>query len=213
MESNFAPLVSASRDTEQVPDVIGRVDRRAHARSVKVMRVARLTDVHAQSESVGLVRDVSSGGMMIEALVPPEVGQSVSIALLDDRELTGEIIWRDGKTVGVKFTSEMSVADILAKPAIPKDGWSTRLPRFKTCKPVIVHYENKTFEAILADISQRGAKILSEAQSRIDSNIVVRLNAECSVAATVKWRKASNIGVEFHRPLPMAELAKWIAAD
>ena len=213
METDLARLVSASHDTGPVADVTGRVERRAHVRSVKVMRVARLKDIRVNAESLGLVRDISPGGMMIEALVPLEVGQSISIALLDDQELTGEVIWCEGTTVGVQFASEISVDDILAKPALQKDGQRTRLPRFKTCKPIIMNCEDKAFEGVLANISQRGAKILSDAKPRMNSNLVIRLNALCSVAATVKWRTPSIIGVEFHRTLPMAELAQWIAAD
>ncbi len=213
MDADLARLFSASHDTDPVADVAGHLDRREHARSIKVMRVARLKDIRVHAECLGLVRDVSPGGMMIDALFPLEVGQSISIALLDDQELTGEIMWRDGTTVGVQFTSEIPVDDILAKPTIKKDGKRTRLPRFKACKPIILNCESKAFEAVLSNISQRGAKILSDAKPRMNSNVLIRLNSAYSVAATVKWRTTCIIGVEFHRPLPVAELAKWIAAD
>lgn len=213
MDSNLVRLFIASHDHDPVADVTGHLDRREHARSIKVMRVARLKDIQVHAECLGLVRDVSVGGMMIDAFFPLEVGQSLSIALLDDQELTGEIMWRDGTTVGVQFTSEIRVDDILAKPTTKKDGKRTRLPRFKTCKPVTLNSDNKAHDAVLSNISQRGAKILTEAKPRMNSNLLIRLNAAYSVAATVKWRTTSIIGVEFHRPLPVAELAKWIAAN
>lgn len=213
MESDLAHLTTESHGTDPMADITDRVERRTHIRSVKVMRVARLRDIRLDTETLGLVRDISPGGMMIETLGPLEVGRSITIALLDDQELTGEVIWCEGTTVGVQFTSEISVDDILAKPAVQKDGQLTRLPRFNTSKPIMMHYESKAFEAVLANISQRGAKILTEAKPRIDSNVLIRLNAPCSVAATVRWHAPSIIGVEFHRTLPMADLAKWIAAD
>lgn len=213
MESDLARLFTASPDHDPVADVTGHLDRRGHARSVKVMRVARLKDIQVHAECLGLVRDVSPGGMMIDAFFPLEVGQSISVALLDDQELTGEIMWRDGTTVGVQFTAEILVDDILAKPATKKDGQRSRLPRFKTCKPVTLNSDNKTFEAVLSNISQRGAKILTEAKPRMNSNILIRLNSVYSVAATVKWRTNAIIGIEFHRPLPVAELAEWIASN
>lgn len=213
MDSKLARLFITSHDHEPVDDVTGRLDRREHTRSIKVMRVARLKDVQVHAECLGLVRDVSPGGMMIDAFFPLEVGQSISIALLDDQELSGEIMWRDGTTVGVQFTSEMAVDEILAKPTNKKDGKRIRLPRFKACKPVTLNCDNKGFEAVLSNISQRGAKILTEAKPRMNSNILIRLNAAYSVAATVKWRTTSIVGVEFHRPLPVDELANWIAAD
>ena len=51
-------------------------DRRQHNRNVKVMRVARLKDVKLHAECLGLVRDVSPGGMMIDADFPLEIGQT-----------------------------------------------------------------------------------------------------------------------------------------
>lgn len=194
-------------------DERAKIDRREHARNVKVMRVARLKDIQMHAECLGMVRDVSSGGMMIDALFTLEVGHYISVALLDDQELTGEIVWRDGRTVGVKFNHEVAVDKILAKPTLKNDGQRSRLPRFQACKPSQITYDNRVYDAILSNISQRGAKLLCDAAPRMNSNILIRINANHSVAATVKWRSAKIIGVEFHRLLPMAELADWIATD
>ena len=103
-----------SRETAALPDTRKPSERREHPRSIKVMRVARLKHIQMHAECLGMVRDVSSGGIKIDALFPLEVGHRISVALLDDQELTGEIVWRDGRTVGVKFTEEIEVDEILA---------------------------------------------------------------------------------------------------
>lgn len=209
MDRYFDP----SSDTASEPGANDLGDRREHTRNIKVMRVARLKDIQLHAECLGMVRDVSSGGMMIDALFPLEIGQHLTVALLDDQELTGEIVWRDGQTVGVKFTHEISVEQILARPAVKIDGQRSRLPRFQASKSSRITYDNKIYEAALSNISQRGAKLMCEATPRMNSNIVIRIDADHSVAATVKWRGSNMIGVEFHRLLSLVELSNWIAND
>jgi hypothetical protein len=152
-----------SRETAALPDTRKPSERREHPRSIKVMRVARLKHIQMHAECLGMVRDVSSGGIKIDALFPLEVGHRISVALLDDQELTGEIVWRDGRTVGVKFTEEIEVDEILAKPGIRTDGQRSRFARFQTCQPSRVTYNNHEYDAVLSNISQRGAKLLCDA--------------------------------------------------
>jgi PilZ domain len=200
-------------EPESIPEVANDSDRRQHARNVKVMRVARLKDIQLHAECLGMVRDVSSGGMMIDAHFPLEIGQSVSVALLDDQELTGDVVWKDGKTVGVKFVEEVAVDQILAKPSVKADGTRARLPRFKADKSVSLRIDDRSHHADLIDLSQRGAKLVSEINAKLHSNILVRLDAGRAVRATVKWRTAGMIGVEFHRLLSVDELGSWLKAD
>lgn len=213
MEAHIAHPLQSFSDSGPAPEDAEHVDRREHARNVKVMRVARLRDIELHAECLGMVRDVSPGGMMIDALFPMEVGQTISIALLDDQELTGEIVWCDGQTVGVKFAEEIPLNEILAKPAKKLDGQRTRLPRFKAQKMSRVSCESKVYEAELVNISQRGAKLICDTALRLHSNIVIRLDTDRSVGATIKWRSGQMFGAEFHRLLPLTELADWIALD
>ena len=198
---------------DSLSDASQHDERRQHTRNVRVMRVARLKDIRVHAECLGMVRDVSPGGMMIDALFPLEIGQSISIALLDDQDLTGEIVWKDGKTVGVKFLQEIPVDQILAKPAMKVDGQRARLPRFSICKASQIKVDSRMFDAVLIDISQRGAKLSCDVKLRLNSNILIRLNASHSVCATVKWTSDGLLGVEFHRLLPVTELAGWLATD
>lgn len=196
--------------SDSLPDAANDRDRRQYSRNVKVMRVARLKDLNVHAECLGLVRDVSPGGMMIDADFPLEIGQTVAIALLDDQELKGDIIWLDGKTVGVEFAQPIDVEQILAKPSIKPDGRRARLPRFRLNKPVTLRIEEKAADAMLLDLSQRGAKFCCDAKLKLHATVLVRLDCEHAVRATVKWRAGNMIGVEFHRLLSVDELGVWL---
>lgn len=192
------------------PDAANDSDRRQHSRAVKVMRVARLKNVELHAECLGLVRDVSSGGMKIDADFPLEIGQSVEIALLDDQDLVGDVVWLDGKTVGIRFSRPISVEQILTRPSNKHGARQVRLPRFKIERDVILKIETQLSEAKLLDLSQRGAKLRCDAKVKLHQNILVRLNLQHAVRATVKWRAANMLGVEFHRLLTVEELGDWL---
>jgi hypothetical protein len=186
-------------------------ERRRHARSLRVMRVARLAASDMHAEGLGMVRDVSSGGMMIDAHLDLEIGQPVSIALLDDQELTGTVAWKDGNMLGVSFDAEIPVEQILAKPTLKADGKRARHPRFAVQKDVELKLDAATVEATLQDISQRGAKLTCEAKLRVHGNLLLRAEGHRAVGATIKWRAGDMVGVEFHRLLSVEELEQWLS--
>lgn len=206
------PALISETSPYQVTDIdaANDADRREHNRNIKVMRVARLKDVKLHAECLGMVRDVSSGGMKIDADFPLEIGQTISVALLDDQELNGGVVWIDGKTVGVKFDQPIAVEQILARPSIKTDGRRARLPRFKVNKTVQLVYNDKPVEAKLMDLSQRGAKLCSDSKLKMHSNLLVRLSPTQAVRASVKWQTTNMLGVEFHRLLSVEELSVWL---
>lgn len=185
-------------------------DRRQHTRNMRVMRVARLAVPDINTEGLGLVRDVSPGGMMIDVHFDLELGQTVSIALLDDQELTGTVVWKEGSMIGVSFAEEVPVEQILAKPSAQPDGKRARLPRFAVHRPVQLKLDCAMVDAILQDVSQRGAKLQYEGKIRVHNNVLLRTEGQRAVAATVKWRAGNMLGVEFHRLLPVSELDQWL---
>ena len=185
-------------------------ERRQFARNLRVMRVARLAAPDLDAEGLGMVRDVSPGGMMIDAHFDIALGQAVSIALLDDQELSGTVAWKEGRMIGVSFAKEVPVEQILAKPAAQPDGKRARLPRFSVQKPVQLKLDATTLDATLYDVSQRGAKLQCEGKLRVHGNLLLRAESNRPVGATIKWRAGDMLGVEFHRLLAVDELEQWL---
>lgn len=188
-------------------------DRRQHARSMRVMRVARVAAPELHAEGLGMVRDVSPGGMMIDAHFELDLGQTVSIALLDDQELTGTVAWKEGRMVGIRFAEEIPVDQILAKPSVKSDGRRARLPRFTVSKTVQLRLDTIITEASLCDLSQRGAKLQCAGKFRVHSNLLIRVAQHRPIGATIKWRAGDMIGVEFHRLLAISELELWLKPE
>lgn len=199
----FEEVTEAALSAEEL------AERRRHARSMRVMRVARLAAL--DTEGLGMVRDVSPGGMMIDAKFDLDIGQPVSIALLDDQELTGTVAWKDGSMLGIQFAEEIPVDEILAKPSVKSDGKRARHPRFAVQKDIELKLDTTMVHAVLQDISQRGAKLKCIGRLKVHSNLLLRAEGQRPVGGTIQWRAGDLIGVEFHRLLSVDELEQWLS--
>ena len=119
------------------PQVDGNsAERREHYRHLTVMRVAKLVNEALQIEGLGVVRNVSDGGMMIEAHIAVEVGQVIAVSLLEDRKVLGEITWKEGNAIGISFDAPVPIEDVLARPDRLGDGRKVRLPRLQVTAQV-----------------------------------------------------------------------------
>ena len=190
----------------------GDVDRREHQRHLTVMRVAKLVNEDLKIEGLGVVRNVSDGGMMIEAHIAVQLGQVIAVSLLEDRRVLGEIMWKEGGTIGISFDVPVSIEDVLARPDRLGNGQKVRLPRLQVNRPGEASGVNGKVSVEICDISQRGAKLQSDQRFAVGEQILVTRGGQ-KVRGTVKWRNAGFCGVEFHRLLPVDELLKWLPQD
>ncbi|HEV7234106.1 MAG TPA: PilZ domain-containing protein, partial [Sphingorhabdus sp.] len=134
-------------------------DRREQLRHRTVMRAARLSsDVH-RIEALGVVRNVSEGGMMISAHCDIEVGETINVSLLDGDRVEGKIVWKDGITIGIQFSSTIAIDHLLAKPRVLSDGTRVRPPRIALNREAMIRTDGCLADIEVCDISQRGAKI------------------------------------------------------
>lgn len=186
-------------------------DRREHFRLLTVMRVARLAN--KEIEGLGVVRNVSEGGMMIDAHVDVEIGTILTVSLLEDHQVTGEVVWKEGSSIGVSFGDAVDVEQVLARPMLQTDGKRTRLPRLTVDREAMIHVGDRKVSATVCDVSQRGAKLSSAGKFHVNDQVLIAL-ADCrNVRGTVKWHAGQTIGVEFHRLLGVDELVQWLPKD
>ena len=195
------------------PQVDGNsAERREHYRHLTVMRVAKVVNEALQIEGLGVVRNVSDGGMMIEAHIAVDVGQIIAVSLLEDRKVLGEIMWKEGNAIGISFDAPVPIEDVLARPDRLGDGRKVRLPRLQVNRPGEATGTIGKVPVGICDLSQRGAKLESQHRFAVGEQILVARDGQ-KVRGTVKWRKPGFCGVEFHRLLPVDELLKWLPQD
>lgn len=196
-------------ESENAPESQEAQDRREHLRHLTVMRVAKLENEELEIEGLGVVRNVSEGGMMIDAHISVEIGQRITVSLLEDHNVAGEVLWKDGDSIGIAFDSPVKTEYVLARPAALKDGRKPRLPRLTVNRIAQIQLGPKKIEARVCDVSQRGAKIECKDRLLPNEQILIVLG-EQKVRGTIKWHTGNFSGVEFHRLLPVDELLQWL---
>lgn len=185
-------------------------ERREHRRHMTVMRAARLSSEIHKVEGLGVVRNISESGMMIDAHRSFEIGEQVAISILDGDRVEGEVVWKDGASIGVRFSSWISVNNMLAKPPVQADGTRPRPPRLRLNRKAVIRIGSYMTDIIICDISQRGAKLKFPTSLVIDSRVQIVLGDLRPVSASVKWQAGDMIGIEFHRTLGVEEISNWM---
>lgn len=100
------------------------------------------------------------------------------------------------------------IAQLPARPA-PRTRKAHRQPASGAAQVQSSHGDHAG--ARLRDISIYGCNLVSDADwLRIGSFVTIRLPADRSIQAIVRWVRGNACGVEFIRPIPAAD-ADWLA--
>jgi PilZ domain len=209
------PPAEANKGFDQFDDISfsGELEseRRGQPRHLTVMRAARVSSNVHQVQSMGLLRNVSEGGMSINAYREFSVGEKITVSLLDGDRIEGSVVWTDGSTIGVQFSNRIAIDYLLAKPRTLADGTRVRPPRLTLNCKAVIRVEGCLADIEICDISQRGAKIRFGRSLAIESRAQISINDLRPVSGSVKWQVEKLIGLEFHRTLTIEELSAWMA--
>lgn len=187
-------------------------DRRHDRRYVTVFRVAKLDA--GGVEGLGIVRNLSEGGMMVASPASLTTGQQVAVSLIDGLPIQGRVVWANGEAVGISFEQRVGVADILSRSPVGAGQRPARLPRLHLGCDGRLETALNSVAAYVLDVSQRGAKVSVLGHRLTKEDIVsLRLPAREPVKATVRWVRDDLLGLEFHAVLPVSELIAWLPAQ
>lgn len=211
MDSKFLPPHDPpGEETPERAEAEAR-DRRTDRRHLTVLRVAKIAN--DKVERMGIVRNISEGGMMIDVRFPFEVGQDVFISLIDEQPIEAQVVWRRGFTIGTQFAEKAVVGDVLSRPSRLDDGRLARLPRLVVNKQATVKAYGRPIGVTICDVSQRGAKLKSSQNLLPNENIEILVSEGRPVHATVRWQAGDMAGVEFHQALPVSALVDWLPEE
>jgi hypothetical protein len=184
-------------------------DRRSSPRHRAVMRAARLSSCIHKVEGMGIVRNISEGGMLVQSHLNFTSGEHVIISLLDGDRIEGKVVWQDGTAFGIRFCSWISVDAVLAKSPLTKEKLRPRRPRLTINRPILLRSSSYLADAYICDISQHGAKIQFNKYLPIDCRVQISRGESRPATGSVKWQVGDLVGLEFHRTLSIDELRCW----
>lgn len=208
MSSHGAPRRCAPLGEVEIPRL---ADNRVHQRHLTIMRVAKF--IYEAREGLGLVRNISSGGMRIDAYQAIPVGARLTVALSDGRDLAATVAWRQEQTIGVSFDRPASIKELLAIPVKDEHGRPARPLRIAVGRAALLRAGAAAPIGVqIADLSQRGAKILTDAPLVANRDIELEPIGLAAMPATIRWVQSGAAGLAFHRPLPVKNLMEWLAS-
>ena len=183
-------------------------DRRSGERHISVLRVGRL--VWDEGDQLCVVRNISPGGLMLECLHPPAVGQKLLVELRSDKRMPGVVRWSREGTAGIAFDREINVEKMLKEDRSTLLRVRPRQPRFVRTGTVRLIGEGEPVIGHIYDISIGGISCRTDQPLRRGEPIVAALDGVAATNAEVRWIRGDAVGVRFEKPLPWRPFQLWL---
>ena len=181
----------------------GAVER--EERQVSLYRVGALTV--AGRRELCVVRNVSTGGMMLQAYSQIKPGSAIGIEFKHGTQIAGIVKWVRSNSVGVQFDEPIDVEAVLASAS---EGLRPRMPRIGIETPVTVRQDGTSFSMGAIDISQGGVCVEGRQALSIGADVVVSIGGLAPEPAVVRWRNGDCYGIGFNRLLSVNTLSEWL---
>jgi hypothetical protein len=193
---------------DQTPEAVV-ADLRAAPRFTLLIRAAKL--VSAQGEFVCVIRDVSETGVSVRLFhaLPPCKEFALHMPGGAVYEISRK--WQRDNEAGFAFAEAVEVERLVNEASdYPKRGL-----RLGLCFPVTVTMLAGSFEAVVENLSQQGARITCDWRLAIDQTVRLTtpgLGRETrEVRAKVRWRRDRHYGVVFDDTFTLGEFARLAA--
>src|SRR6185295_3433282 len=127
------------------------VERREGDRQLTLFRVGSL--MIGDRRELCLIKNISSGGILIRAYCTIAVGTRVSVELKCGESVDGTALWVKGDTVGVEFDKPVDVVELLATSM---EGPRPRMPRIEVDCVTWIRDGADVHRVTARDVSQGG---------------------------------------------------------
>lgn len=182
---------------------------RAAPRFTLLIRAAKL--VSAQGEFVCVIRDVSETGVSVRLFHALPGCQDFELHMPAGAVYQIARVWHRGNEAGFTFSQPVDIAQLINKSSdYPKRGL-----RLGLCFPITVSTLTRSFEAVVENLSQQGARIDCDVLLAIDQTVRIEApdasGAMREVRAKVRWRRGQTYGVVFDDTFTLGDFARLAA--
>jgi len=191
--------------SDRAPDP---VERRDDERYLTLFRVG--TVMINDRRELCLIKNISSGGMMIRPYCKLAVGDKVSVELKRGEQIPGLINWVRQDSAGIEFNERIDVIELLATSM---EGPRPRMPRVEVRCIASVRQGANVYGMRAHDVSQGGVKVESDRDLEIGGDVLVTLPGLPSKDAVVRWKQGRAYGITFRRLIALAELVEWLRSQ
>jgi hypothetical protein len=184
-------------------------DLREAPRFTLLIRAAKL--VSAQGEFVCVIRDVSETGVSVRLFHALPACKDFALHMPAGAIYEVSSVWQRDNEAGFTFAQSVEVQKLVNESGeYPKRGL-----RLGLCFPVTLTTLTGSFEAVVENLSQQGARITCNSLLAIDQT--VRITAPGltqkprELRAKVRWRRDQQYGLVFDDTFTLGEFARLAA--
>lgn len=201
-------IATDSARLEPAPEGPG-AEQRAAPRVTLLIRAAKL--VSAQGEFVCVIRDVSETGVSVRLFHALPGCKEFALHMPGGAVYEISRVWEKGNEAGFTFAQPVAVNQLVNESSeYPKRGL-----RLGLCFPVMVHMLSGSFEALIENLSQQGARMACDRLLAIDQTVRLVLPdggpKPREVRAKIRWRRDNYYGVVFDDTFTLGEFARLAA--
>lgn len=180
-------------------------ERRSGERHLSLLRVGAL--MVGDRRELCLIRNISSGGMLIRVYSRIEAGSPLSIELKQGEAVHGVARWTRDDCVGFAFDSPI---DVLALISNGNDAQRPRMPRVEVHCTAWIRQDATVYRVKLSNVSQGGVRVEGKAELTVGADVIVTLNGLPPQPGVVRWKDDRSCGITFNRVLALTELVAWL---
>ena len=185
-------------------------DRREGHRTTTLFQVALLATEHG-AQHLCLIRNIGSGGMMLEIYAPLEPGVRVRVEPKVCDPIAGIVRWSQGGQAGIAFDDPIDVHAYLHTHNVLLPDQLPRCPRVTTAMRSRLRIGAVWHLVPLIDLSQGGAKVETDLPVELGQGVEIDIDGIGVLGAHVRWVRGERVGLVFTCPLRLALVAQWIA--
>jgi len=183
-----------------------RDERRAGARDIAVLRVAKL--ITERGEQLCRIRNISAGGVMAEVPGYYFAGEPADIELKSGGKAAGRIAWVDAGRIGITFDAPINPEDILAiDPDQPPRALRIAVAiEASLCLGAVFRRVD------VEDISLGGIRVRLDEPIAPGAKVFVTIEGLPNLPGALRWQSGGYAGIAFDQPLDLDTLAFWLAS-
>jgi hypothetical protein len=187
-------------------------ERRSEERQTTLLRIGKL--VADGEQRLCMIRNISSAGAMLKLYQPIDVGAEVEVEVTPDCPVAATVLWSQDDLAGIAFAEPIDV--VAALKGSRADGPYRRVartPRVIVRRPATICTDDIECAVVLCDVSLKGAKIQTDAELAVNSELALFVEGLPALPGRVRWCCEGRAGLEFDIPMPIDVLGEWIGVN
>lgn len=177
------------------PSIQRRSERRATERYRSVLTAGKI--VFGDRDHFCLVRNVSTGGLMIEMPTPPRPGTRVQVETAGLNPCYATVIWSEDRLAGIEFEQPQDV-DIVCRRGVADAGLIVRGPRFRSDRVAEFVTSDRNCVVEVVNISVGGAKLRGVTGLAVNAlGQLIMGSPMPPLMGSIRWAVGEEVGFRF----------------